>query len=469
MSSDEGQQLVGGGGKGSRAQLNAAVVSTGWTKHHETETWNNKDEGEEEGLATPWGTIRSLINCFVSGGILGLAFQFVKTGSVTTMILLVFCGGVMYVTMMMLWDASVRAGTSGFMQTADKLWGKQVAKIVLVSLLIEQLGTVICYFNILRDTSPRVMQQIFLGCAEVTEGCEVPLYLQSWFIIAILTAFFVAPISCLSNPDVFSMISFVTWLHFGAFLVMMILEAVLATSKRDTFWPEEDGGPIRFGMATFSTTAIIGFAMAAHSTLLALLYGTKLPREDDAARKEIVKINGVSIVSVVVYYIVISVCFFLAFGTDVEANSLNSFPSDHMFSNIIRCTYTIEIGTSIPLFVYTIRRNVLISMFGLNGSQEALNKTEKDNRVLMIAMTVVILAVSAAMGLFLNLDIILGFSGAVAATLNAFILPAALFWTAEGQGPNPDGCMRKVGAPLIMFFGAVLGVVALADQVAGLV
>eukprot|EP00746_Dinoflagellata_sp_MGD_P023672 gnl/MRDRNA2_/MRDRNA2_155503_c0_seq1.p1 gnl/MRDRNA2_/MRDRNA2_155503_c0~~gnl/MRDRNA2_/MRDRNA2_155503_c0_seq1.p1 ORF type:complete len:498 (+),score=75.83 gnl/MRDRNA2_/MRDRNA2_155503_c0_seq1:79-1572(+) len=449
----------------------SAVVNTGWVKYHDKNNLHfedYEDDDKKEDLSTPAGTMRTLINCFVSGGILGLAFQFKKSGSGTTMILLVVSAILIYITMMMLWDASVRSGTTGFVQTVHKLWGKRPARLALVSLLIEQLGTNICYFNILRDTLPRVLQQNIVGCVEVDDGCDVPVFLQAWFIIMLLTVFIVGPISCLSNPDVFSMISFVTWLHFGAFLVMVIIEAVTQVGNRGTFWPPEDGGPLQFNEAVFSTAAVIGFSMAAHSTLLAILYGTHLPKDEHKARQIIVKINGGSILTVLIYYFIVAACFFLAFGTAVQANALNSFPDDHVFMQVIRCTYTIEIGTSIPLFVYTLRRNSLILLFDLDGSQEEINKMEKAKKPLMLLLTFLILLLSAIAGIALQLDIILAFSGAICATMNSFILPAGMFWTAEKDGPSAGSARRVYVAPAMIVFGVALGALSLSMEIKGL-
>jgi len=449
--------------------LRGANVCTGWEacKHAPRDCDDSGQESQSD-MTTPAGTIRSLINCFVSGGILGLAFLFKESGSGTTMIALVVCAALIYITMMMLWDASTMVGTTGFLQTAEKIWGHRIGKLALLSLIAEQLGTVILYFNVLRDTLPRVLQQNIVGCVESDEGCDVPFYIASWCIIAVLTVFFIAPLSCLSKPDVFASISFFTWVHFGAFLVLVIVEATTQAISRGTFWPPEPNGPFQMGEAMFSTIAVIGFSMAAHSTLLPLLYGTKLPSDEKEQRQTIVKINLVSIVGVLVYYFVVASAFFIAFGTSVKENSLNSFPENHVFMQVIRCTYTIEIGTSIPLFVYTLRRNTFALLLGLKGSQDELNKIEHDKPLSKTFLTLVLLALSAAAGILLDLNVILGFAGAVCASLNSFIFPAGMFWMAAKGGKEESSIRRRFVAPCMVIFGGLLLVVSLIFQIKGL-
>jgi len=77
------------------------------------------DEDERDNLTTPWGTVRSLINCFVSAGVLGLAFQMKQAGSGTTSLLLVFSAYLIYMTMMFLYDASVYYKCTGYVQTVE--------------------------------------------------------------------------------------------------------------------------------------------------------------------------------------------------------------------------------------------------------------------------------------------------------------------------------------------------------------
>lgn len=151
------------------------------------------EDERDQILASKWGTVRSLINAIISAGVLGLAFRMKISGSITVMVLMALSAFMVVYTMNFLYKASLDFDATGYVQTVEKAWSERMGRVVLFTLSFGQMGTIIAYFNVLRDSIPWVIQFAAYGCVEAEEECEVDWYASSYFIIGFVTVLFILP------------------------------------------------------------------------------------------------------------------------------------------------------------------------------------------------------------------------------------------------------------------------------------
>lgn len=478
--------------KAGRSKLFAAVDLIGFTSFtrakaiadHDHELEVLEEQERDKHLASPWGTTRSLVNAAVSGGVLSLAFQIPRTGALMLVILLAFSGFILYMSMMMLFKCSLAYNVSSYTGTVRAAWGTKASRAVAVCLGLGQYGILCSYGRVLADTIPFVVQFNAWGCAESTAGCELPWYLSSAFLVAIIMVTFVIPISLRSDPDVIASISFTTGIHFFLFLILVVFGAAIywpSNFSSKVFTQEEFDSPGSiFVNETLSTTpfpdttpiavfsydtvvaiAIFAFAMEAHTTAMPLLHGTRAHKgEDEAGKISVVsKIVGGTMASVFLYYVWIALGCYMAFGDTVKDNCLNSFPDSSVFAMVIRCTYAFEIGTSIPIYVYSMRRDMTAAFLDVPGGQMEMDHIEAENKTRTVLVTLFLLITSTALGLLGSLQLILAFTGAIVTSLNTYVFPSLLFWHSKQEGWE-----RKFALPLA-FFGIVVSVIALYQEI----
>lgn len=332
-----------------------------------------------------------------------------------------------------------------------------------------------------------------VGCVEVVgddQSCDFPWYLSSEFIISVLFVVFILPISLRGDPDVFATISFTTFIHFALFLGLVIFGAasywpsngiaeVLTlqqlTQLNDTAGGGSPAGNISsdvfpqseefiFSSDTVLAVAILAFSMSAHTTGLPLLHGTRMAV--GAAKKEkmrlITKVVLGSYLAVLVYYLIIMLSCYIAFGPTVSDNCLNDFPSSLPFASVVRCTFFFELSTSIPLYLYSMRRDMTAIFLNIDGGQAEMDVVEQEHRQRTILITILILAASATLGLVGSLSVILGFTGSVVTSFNLFIFPGILYWRT-----GILGWQRRASPPIVVFGVAVL-VISLYGQIVDL-
>jgi len=302
-----------------------------------------------------------------------------------------------------------------------------------------------------------------------------------------LMVFLILPISLRGDPDVFATISFTTFLHFTLFLCLVIwgavtywpsnnMEEVLTRSQLEqlnstgnitastSLFPRETSAFI-FNTDTVLAIAILAFSMSAHTTGMPILHGMRMVAGcgKEVKMRLITKVVYGSYIAVFVYYVVIMLSCYMAFGPSVSDNCLNSFPSSAPFAMVVRCTFFFELGTSVPLYLYSMRRDMTATALDIDGDQAEMDKIEQDNWWRTALITLLILASSTAIGLVGSLAVILGFTGSIVTSFNLFIFPGIMYWTTGLVGG------RRIVALPIAVFGVFILVVALYGQISDLV
>lgn len=392
---------------------------------------------------TAVGAVGSLTNAVVSAGLLALSAEVTAVGEGTFLVLLLVTAALSAVTLGYLVTVSRQLAVRSYEGIAHALWGRWGERAVLLSLVLGQLGAVFAYFSVLRDTLPWVLQHVVLGCAANEAACPVPWYLTSSAIAAVLTLLLLLPLTWRFTPGLFSKLSVVTLLHFTLFLVLVVSTLAAPDGSRPApvrpaQWPPTPRVAV--------TLATLAYATSAHSVALPIFHGIQ-PR----SQKRVRWVIGGAVLLVVLYYTVVALCGARLFGAATQSNLLNNFATSSWMASVVRCSYALEVSTSIPVYAYCLRRNLLSLCTSVVGAP-ALDQWEARHRAWVGAGTSGLLGMGLLVGLNVPFGPIVAYTGAVAAALNSFVLPSAFVLTLNH---------RRCDAVVVLLLGLVLGATAL--------
>lgn len=240
------------------------------------------------------------------------------------------------------------------------------------------------------------------------------------------------------------------------------ISADLGINRTGQAWPEDPSETFRFGADAAVTMAVLAFALSAHTTVMTIYNGIRFNEEEKKEprlREAVVnKINVGSALAVYAYYLFIAIGSFYVFGDAVESNSLNSFPTFDAFAMVIRCTYFFEIGTSIPIFMYSFRRGLNILLIP-DDTEEALDAFDERRKVFKWVSTAILLGASFGLAQIADLGIILSISGALFATFNVYIFPSVLIMLT-----NRTTFTKRYCAPVVLIIGTLSGFIGLLKE-----
>lgn len=125
----------------------------------------------------------------------------------------------------------------------------------------------------------------------------------------------------MSNPEVFSKVSFTTFVHFFLFLCLVVYGMTefvpargsnnLDINRTGEAWPEDAGKFFRFDEDAAVTMAVLAFTLSAHTTSLTIFAGIRFTEEEkksSKAKEEVVlKIVQFSTTLVYFYYLFIAI------------------------------------------------------------------------------------------------------------------------------------------------------------------
>lgn len=120
---------------------------------------------------------------------------------------------------------------------------------------------------------------------------------------------------------------------------------------------------------------------------------------------------------------------------------------------VIRCTYFFEIGTSIPIFMYSFRRGLVLP-FLEDQSEERIDAFDERYKSMKWASTTILLGAAFGLAQLADLGVILSVAGASFSTINVYIFPSLLILKTGRQG-----FATRIGAPIILVIGSLCGLV----------
>lgn len=387
-------------------------------------------------LASEWGVIRTLVNSAVSSGVLSIPLCFQRSGWLLTCAIVLVSAVAMVCTSLFLWTAAESTQTTDYLSLVRNVAGSSSARAVFLIICIGQLGACASYFRVMRTGISVVLQRYAYGCtgAVSSTDCDVPWFAEHDTVLLGITICVLVPLVLLATPESLARMSLFPWIHFGGFMLLLLMR--LGTDR----W-QGDMEHVASTDNIYSTAAIIALAFELHTTLLSIISGTKPPLPEQSSlpagdirvtictlrRDMILRIIIISFGITLAYYLFVGFVGYGLFGASISANLLDSFDQDDLVANIARCSYTIELSTSVPIYVYTLRRYMVNAVFDNRLEQVQLDDIENSWPWTMALVSLCIVALCLVIGTQVDFEVILTISGALCSCVASYVVPSLLY------------------------------------------
>ncbi|KAI8592233.1 transmembrane amino acid transporter protein-domain-containing protein [Geranomyces variabilis] len=399
----------------------------------------------QRNASTVWDATFNFTNSIVGAGIIGLPYSFYRAGFVAGVTLLFALTYVVDWTVNLLIRDAKMAGKNSYQDLVWHCFGKRGYIAISVFQFIFAYGAMCAYAVIVGDTLPLVLSHLVADT-----NIFYPILASRRAMIALCTLFISLPLSMFRDISALAKTSAAS-LAAIVFIVISVLvagPALPASDKGDA----ESLSFIRGGL--FQAIGVISFAFVCHHNTFLIMGSLKKPTMDRFAIVTHLS-TGLSLLSC----LILACGGYLVFTNKTHANILNNFPADNTLINIARVAFGANMFLTFPLECFVCREVVYNYMYAHpSDAADSLGHVDVNERVDARTHIIVTSALSlSAMGIALwtcDLGFLLEITGGLAATVLAYILPAACY-IKLASGPTFS---RKKAAPLacIAFGGIVM-------------
>ena len=416
---------------------------------------NSSDAGSSDGTdvgvtnrrpgSSLLAAICNLLNTVVGGGILSLPFAVKTCGLLAGALFQLLFGAASWYGSYLLLDAlRYRPNASSYEVLALASLGPKGALAYNIAALINCYGACVSYLVAAADVIPPLL-------AELGHDIGRPL------VLVMLTATIIFPLSSLRDISALqyaSGLAILIYIAFAITLGYLGFTAAPAATPTPLFKPDFNG--------MVSAIPLCAFAFV-HQTSLFPIY--QEVREPTASRMRVVVTSAVGVATVL--YLFASYAAYARFGEDIKGDILLNLASiDDTGVRLVRLAFGFSVCLTYPCLHYAARRALDQLLFrrprpGSTGRDTAASRDMPYPRQLGLTC----LLVGSSLGIALAVDrveIVFGFTGAVASTMLSYVLPAAIHLMLR---PHRVTDWRKNGGTAaFMVAGVAFGLVALVNH-----
>ncbi|KAJ3163078.1 hypothetical protein HDU86_002247 [Geranomyces michiganensis] len=408
----------------------------------------------QRNASTVWDATFNFTNSIVGAGIIGLPYSFYKAGFVAGVTLLFALTYVVDWTVNLLIRDAKMAGKNSYQDLVWHCFGKRGYIAISFFQFVFAYGA---YAVIVGDTLPLVLSHLV---AET--NIFYPILASRRAMITITTLFVSLPLSMFRDISALAKTSAAS-LAAIVFIVISVLVAGPTLPARDK-GDAEGLSFIRGGL--FQAIGVISFAFVCHHNTFLIMGSLKKPTMDRFAIVTHLS-TGLSLL----VCLILACGGYLVFTNKTHANILNNFPADNTLINIARVAFGANMFLTFPLECF-VCREVVYNYFYAHPSDAPDSLAHEDVNERVDSKTHILITSAltfSAMGIALwtcDLGFMLELTGGFAATVLAYILPAACY-IKLASGP---AFSRKKAAPLACIaFGTLVMVLSTGLAVSSLV
>ncbi|KAJ3014706.1 hypothetical protein HKX48_004999 [Thoreauomyces humboldtii] len=412
------------------------------------------DLRETTNVSTIFEATSNFTNSIVGAGIIGLPYSFFKAGFVSGVLLLfaltlvVAIDRVDWTVNLLIRDAKM-SGTNSYQDLVWHCFGKRGYMAISVFQFIFAYGAMCAYAVIVGDTLPLVLSHVV-----ASDSIIYPIISSRRIMITLCTIFISLPLSMFRDVTALAKTSALS-LAAIVFIVFAVLIAGPALPDADK-GAAESISVLRPGF--FQAIGVISFAFVCHHNTF-LIYGSlKKPTMDRFA--VVTRLStGLSLLSC----LILACGGYLVFTDKTHANILNNFPIDNALINVARLSFGANMFLTFPLECFVCREVIYNYIWAHPASSSSEGSTHED--VMHLVDTRTHVAITAALSLSAmaialatcDLGFLLELTGGFAATVLAYILPAACY-IKLASGPTLS--LKKAGPLACITFGVVVMVLS---------
>mmetsp|Transcript_22804 Transcript_22804/g.44822 ORF Transcript_22804/g.44822 Transcript_22804/m.44822 type:complete len:519 (-) Transcript_22804:269-1825(-) len=367
---------------------------------------NGDDDEIEPGNSGKLGACFNFVNSIVGAGVIGLPFAVAECGFIMGFILLFLVGYFTFYSVRTLVELGVLVERRSYEGLCRHCFGTVGFMVVSLFMTIFAFGAMCAYLVIVGDTIPVVLDHLF----DVQTDRRLVVFLFSLLIIL--------PLSMLRDMATLSWSSSLSITADGVIILLVIVRAAYASAT----WPEAERGPIvpDFSFAKpslFAGLGAISFAYVCQHASLIVFNTLKVPTTEEWS-----KVNVGAVSTAMAMSIALSLAGYVTFFEQTEPNILNNFPCNDVTSNVARFLLAITMVFTYPMENF-VARHSLFALF--NGYSPTLHGNRRMSNYWHFGLTIALWVITTIIGLSVtDLGVILELTGALSASMLAFILPS---------------------------------------------
>ena len=375
----------------------------------------------------------NLLNTVIGGGILSLPFAFCASGlGVGVAYQLVF-GSASWFGSWLLLDALRYQPCKSYEALARAALGRWGALAYNAAALINCYGAMVSYIIVTGDILPPLLHEMGYNVSRTV-------------VLAALTAIIILPLSSLRDISALQYSSGLAVLIYIAFVcTLLYLASEEGAAPRD--WPL-----VRYDAAGWiRAVPLCAFAFL-HQTSLFPIY----QEMRDPSPRRMRAVVGASVGSAMVLYILTALAAYARFGDAIAGDILINLASvDSTAVRVVRLAFSVSVCLTYPCLHYAARR-ALDQILSDRGDAEMPTGYR-------LGLTIGLVSSSLVMAILVTrVEVIFGFTGALASTMISYVLPGAISLMAR---PHRLASWRRNGLTILFLTsGALCGLVALANH-----
>ncbi|KAI9089431.1 transmembrane amino acid transporter protein-domain-containing protein [Phlyctochytrium arcticum] len=389
-------------------------------------------------------------NSIIGAGIIGLPYAFHQAGFITGTFLLILLTYVVDWTVRLLIIDSKLSGKSTYQDLVWHCFGNRGYIAISIFQFIFAYGAMCAYAVIVGDTIPIVFSQLVSPSSFL-----YPIITSRRLIIVLCTIFISLPLSMYKDISALAKTSAVSLAA-----ILYIIGVVIAAGPA---LPAEEKGTDRWltfvDTGVFQAIGVISFAFVCHHNTF-LIFGSL--RKPTINRFAIVThlSTGMSLVACGL----LGMGGYIVFTEKTHGNILNNFPNSHTLINTARLAFGANMFLTFPLECFVCREVILNSLYTHPSNPTTGHSHPSDFAHIVTTLVLTLSAMVIAL-LTCDLGFVLEITGGFAATVLAFILPAACYLKLT-DGPWWDPKRRGKWASIV--FGLIVMVLSTGMAIAEL-
>ena len=379
--------------------------------------------------------IANLLNTVVGAGILSLPYAFRSSGLAVGVAYQYIFGGASWYGSWLLLDA-LRSCPScmSYEELASATLGRAGATAYNTASLINCYGACVSYLVVAGDILPPLLHESGIGIGRPA-------------VLTALTLVLILPLSALRD---ISALQYASGLSICIYLLFVLTMLALASDSSapprelPALVQPDAGGWIR-------AIPLCAFAYLHQTSLFPIIQELRGP---SPGRLRV--LVGASVGTAIVLYTLTGLAACVRFGSTVEGDVLlNLATVDSAAVRIMRLGFGVSVCLTYPCLHYAARRSLDQLTFGRVGQQTPHRR--------LLALTAALVGSSLGVALVVRrVELIFGFTGAIASTMISYILPAAIHLMAR---PHRVLDLRKNWASLgFLVGGGLCGATALINH-----
>lgn len=439
--------------------------------------------------STGWEASLNLISCIVSSGIVSLPYAIESSGLLLGPIVILFVGIAISFSIQLLLTASLERvqsthGTT-YPHLMSKSFGPSGAAILSISQLALSFGSICVDLIMIGDNMSNLLFNFFVTCGsgnssggslgsatttsglQRTGGIKWIFLCERYFLIPVVAFLLILPLSLIRHVRDFAKVSFIA-VAGSVLLVVGVLVASVTSFDQITTRTAKDGDNdkslvyaenlrwFKGGKHLYDTISVSCFSFICHGVVFSVYNSLKVP-----SLSRFVPILNYSFLFCYSLFLIIGIAGYVRFGDQVDGNILNNFDFDNRLVNIVRCSYTTSLITSIPLEIFIIRQ-VVQHYYCNNSTSIEEGDCQMDNDELEygdyggsnwinFSISLLIVVMATLIGVFMrDVRSFLSIFGGLAGTCIGLIFPAACYLWVTQKGWRD---WRVIGAISILVLG----------------